>query len=198
MLLVFHSSVVLLALPCPPFPGARSDFALNIERLQYRWAGAVQAASCGAVLAALAEGACLPCSGGRWAPQLANNMWLSAAIVYPRTRAAAVHASHPSTPCPAPPLPFLSPPPSCPNLEEVCLNGLCGASGWTWNAAPSQLPQPQPQPSPEGGQGSQGGQAVTPQPLPGFPRLTVCQVHCLLLAGLWCGVYYVYPLSCCD
>ncbi|KAL4431484.1 hypothetical protein ABPG75_006740 [Micractinium tetrahymenae] len=45
---------------------------------------------------------------------------------------------------------------SCPALQQLCLNGLCGAAGWTWNASPSSLPQGAPP--------------------PGFPALTHCQV----------------------
>lgn len=49
----------------------------------------------------------------------------------------------------------LDPPCSCPALQRLCLNGLCGASGWSWNASPGSLPQGQPPPA--------------------FPALTHCQ-----------------------
>lgn len=45
---------------------------------------------------------------------------------------------------------------SCPSLQRLCLNGLCGAYAWSFNATPSQLPPGAPP--------------------PGFPLLRVCQV----------------------
>ncbi|PRW20378.1 F-box LRR-repeat 6-like [Chlorella sorokiniana] len=45
---------------------------------------------------------------------------------------------------------------SAPALQQLCLNGLCGAWGWSWNATPSSLPE-----------------GAAP---PAFPALRVCQV----------------------
>ncbi|PSC74657.1 F-box LRR-repeat 6-like [Micractinium conductrix] len=59
---------------------------------------------------------------------------------------------------------------SCPALQELRLNGLCGAYAWSFNATPSALPR-------------------DAQP-PGFPQLTVCQVAAKAnpdMAGLGTG-----------
>ncbi|KAL4419549.1 hypothetical protein ABPG77_006880 [Micractinium sp. CCAP 211/92] len=63
---------------------------------------------------------------------------------------------------------------SCPALQRLCLNGLCGASGWSWNASPGSLPQGQPPPA--------------------FPALTHCQVAAKSnpdMAGLGTGATLV-------
>lgn len=86
---------------------------------------------------------------------------------------------------------------SCPSLQQLCFNGLCGAYAWSFNPAPSQLPQGAPP--------------------AGFPQLRACQVwrrcwrarlggrtalivmHC---AALWCTARCVivpnppYPSAC--
>lgn len=72
-----------------------------------------------------------------------------------------------------------SPAHSAPVLEQLCLNGLCGAWGWSWNASPSSLPEGAPPPA--------------------FPALRVCQVAPGGRPGSrWCGLwaalmYLVHP-----